>query len=106
MQAVGPPDGTVRLENLAISCRALGRNLETAFLYHLLARCKNAGLDCLQALWRRLPRNQQTESFFPKHGFRPVSGDSEHGTIYAFELQANPLPEPSASLQVEIHIRA
>ena len=88
---VGTADGPARLENLAISCRALGRGLETAFLRHLLEHCKNAGLDGLHALWRPLPRNQQTESFFPRHGFRVVS-ESPEETVYAFSFPRRPAP--------------
>ena len=75
----------VFLDSFLISCRALGRGMEEAFL-HAIARSANTnGAKFLRGRFVEGPRNQPMKHFLKKTGFREV-------TVGMYELEADLVP--------------
>lgn len=73
---------SVIIDNLLMSCRVLGRNIETAFVLR--------ALDLIERAWRvkiwkaeyiKTQKNQQVAGFWDKFGFTVVSRNDDH-TVY------------------------
>ncbi|SER33013.1 HAD-IIIC family phosphatase [Streptomyces qinglanensis] len=64
----------LRVENLLLSCRVLGRGVEEAVLAGLLAAAREAGLTAVHAVWRPTRANAAVRTLCPRHGFRTVTG--------------------------------
>lgn len=78
-----------RIRNLALSCRALGRNLEHLFLRSVMSRLKQLGFGVLQASFFTSNKNQQVSEFYEMHDFYVCySCESEknyNNNLYNFE---------------------
>jgi FkbH-like protein len=73
------------LDTLLMSCRVIGRTVETAMLAHLTARARAAGARELVGWFHPTKKNAPASGFFAAHGFREVerSGDS---TFWSLDL--------------------
>jgi FkbH-like protein len=81
---------TVFLDTLLISCRVLGRHLETWMLSHALARARTHGYRTLVGEFIPSDRNQVAARFFSDHGFTPVgrsAGDRAAAAAWSHRLQ-------------------
>ena len=58
-----------RIEALLMSCRALGRGVETCLLAHLAAAARTRGATLLEGTYTPGPRNAQVADFYRRHGF-------------------------------------
>jgi FkbH-like protein len=61
------------LENLLMSCRALGRSVEDTFLRYLTDQAKNHGTD-LYGTFRPTSKNMPARAFLAKYGLAPPEG--------------------------------
>jgi FkbH-like protein len=77
----------VVLDSLLVSCRALGRGVEEAFLYGLLAQARSNGAKVMRAPFVDGPRNQPMKDFLARNGFKANGG-------LGYELE---LPEHSTA---------
>lgn len=62
--------GTWEIDTLLMSCRALGRGVEDAFLYGIADMAAQAGASSLVARFVAGPRNGQVRDFLVRSGFR------------------------------------
>jgi len=62
------------VDTFLMSCRALGRGIEDAFLSALFEAARRAGCATVVAPFREGPRNQQTKAFLLKAGFADSNG--------------------------------
>jgi FkbH-like protein len=65
---------TARLDTFLVSCRVLGRGIESAFLAGICSELKSAGIETLVADYIPTEKNRVAKDFLPKHGFQPVEG--------------------------------
>jgi FkbH-like protein len=85
-----PPDhsGACEIDTLLMSCRALGRGVEDAFLYGVAAVAARWGASKLVARYIEGPRNAQIRPFLARHGFTEV-----HSDVFSLPLEeVSPLP--------------
>ncbi len=80
------------IDTLLLSCRALGRGIEAAMLYHL---CQEAG-EGLSARYIQSARNGMVSRFYDEHGF--VVQGSE-GEVKHYRQDAGPLPVPAVAIK-------
>jgi FkbH-like protein len=67
------------IDTLLLSCRVLGRQLETAFVRHVLAALElKWGVERWHAEYIPTKKNQQTESFWSSQGFEKSPADGPH----------------------------
>ena len=67
-------DGEV--DTLLMSCRVLGKGIETEFLKYVLLRLKKLGMTQLRAIYIPTTKNQQVEKFYERNGFELVLLDN------------------------------
>jgi FkbH-like protein len=63
-------NATARLDTLLVSCRVLGRGIESAFLAGLCSDLQAAGVATLLAEYVPSEKNGLARDFLPKHGFQ------------------------------------
>jgi FkbH-like protein len=89
------------LETVLLSCRVLGRGVESALLRVVTADLVEAGARRLTARLVPTKKNAPVRDFLPRHGFAPASGDGGPGEAFVKE----PLPgEPFDDSHVTVRL--
>lgn len=57
------------IDTFLMSCRIIGRNIETVFLYEILKNLKQFGINMLHSHYVKTPKNLQVESFYESNNF-------------------------------------
>ncbi|WP_051445302.1 HAD-IIIC family phosphatase [Desulfocurvus vexinensis] len=84
--------GGAQLDTFLLSCRALGRGVETAFLAGVLAALRARGAAQATGLFVPTARNAQVRDFYPAHGFAPEGAAGQDGALrFVLDLDG-PLP--------------
>lgn len=84
----------IAIDSFLLSCRILGREIETGFIYHVLANLKLQGYKRVFAEYIKTAKNSQVADFYDKIGF--VLMDSDNGRKeYCLNLQDVQIPETS-----------
>jgi FkbH-like protein len=63
------------IDTLLMSCRIIGRNIESAFMDYLIGKIKEKRIGVLKAKYIKTLKNDQVKEFFDKCGFKLVEGD-------------------------------
>ncbi|MHB8990331.1 MAG: HAD-IIIC family phosphatase, partial [Chloroflexota bacterium] len=82
------------IEGFLLSCRVLGRMVETAFLAFLLDQARQADAQRVIGLHRPTKKNQQVADFYARHGFDLLE-DSSDGTAWALQSAQFHRPYPA-----------
>ncbi len=78
LAAVASIDGTAaRIESFLMSCRVIGRQIETAFLGALIERLSALGVTRIEGEYRPTAKNGLVKDFYSAHGF--AAGDARDG---------------------------
>lgn len=85
-----PAEKSATIDVFLLSCRVLGRGIETIFLALILNQLRENGIQTVFAEFLPTRKNQQTEKFYDQFGFKLVEADS-NGKKYQIALQ-KPLP--------------
>lgn len=64
------------LDTFLLSCRVLGRGVETAVLAAITEAAKREGISTLQAHFLPTAKNAPAKDFLPSHGFQPISDEA------------------------------
>ena len=75
---VVPGEGTWQLESFLMSCRVIGKSVETALLARIAEDAREAGATALAAEFIDSGRNQVAAGFLPGHGFAAGPGEDGH----------------------------
>ena len=73
------------LDTFLLSCRVIGRTMETALLAHLIEQARAYGADQLQGWFLPTGKNVPAESFYRDHGFSLVN-ENENGSRWVLSL--------------------
>lgn len=93
-------DGPVlRIRNLVMSCRVLGRGVETAWIATLLGYAADSGATAVLAGYLPSARNERVAGLWPEHGFAPA-GTAPDGTRL-FRHPLNPVPAVPGHVEVD-----
>ena len=71
------------INSYLLSCRALGRGVENAFLHSILDFCRNNKVMNIAGEFIPTNKNKQVENFYNKNGFKTINA-SENSTTYSF----------------------
>ncbi len=84
------------LDTLLLSCRVIGRGIETALLVQVAQRARQTGARWLIGEYIETAKNAPCRDFYPEHGFtqQPAPGPGG-GTLYRLDLAADTLRSPS-----------
>jgi len=73
------------IDTLLLSCRVIGRTVETAFLSRLAAEASGRGIRRLEGWFLPTRKNAPAKDFFVKHGFERVEENGE-GSRWSYDL--------------------
>lgn len=76
----------MHIDSLLMSCRVIGRNIETKLFGYIVDHAKELGVNTLRSTYRKTKKNKQVDDFFDKCGMSRVSHDEEC-TTYSLDLQ-------------------
>jgi FkbH-like protein len=83
---MGLEDAAWRIDTLLLSCRVIGRTVETAFLAHLVEEAAAAGARAIEGWYLPTNKNAPASDFYPNHGFR-LAETKDCGTRWALDVQ-------------------
>ncbi len=74
------------IDTLLLSCRILGKGIESAFLKTVLRLMRDRGVKTVKAEYIPTPKNSQVESFYDRCGFTCVGVDENGVKSYVIDL--------------------
>ena len=86
VNADGADGESAAIDTLLLSCRILGRGIETAFLKTILGLLRSKGVRIVKARYIPSAKNMQTADFYDRMGFERVS-DSDGVKDYTVSLE-------------------
>jgi FkbH-like protein len=86
-------DGICEIDTFLLSCRVIGRTVETALLSFLANRARIAGATQLQGWFLPTRMNEPAKEFYPGHKFQPVT-QQDVGTLWSMDLREAEIPHP------------
>ena len=92
--ALARVDGEVcEIDSFLMSCRVIGRTLETALLAHLAADARARGAKVLQGWFLPTKKNAPAAEFYASHDFEAAERTVE-GVLWRFDLARKPITPP------------
>jgi len=92
--AITRDDGdTCEIDTFLLSCRVIGRTVETALLSHLAERAKARGCRRLSGWFLPTKKNAPARDFYAQHGFT-LEAEGQDGTEWTFDLQEGEIACP------------
>jgi FkbH-like protein len=92
--AIARIDGEVcEIDSFLMSCRVIGRTLETALLAHLAADARERGAKVLQGWLLPTKKNAPAREFYREHGFEPDDQTAED-VLWKFDLTRHTIQPP------------
>jgi FkbH-like protein len=99
--AITHDDGNCcEIDTFLLSCRVIGRSVETAFLSFLACHANQRGVSDLVGWFRSTKKNLPAKDFYPNHGFVADRQDGE-ATLYKLAISAN-MPSCPEWIQLRI----
>ena len=87
--------GACRIESFLLSCRVIGRGVETALLGLLIQAIERLGVATVTGLFIPTKKNAPARDFYPKHGFERTSMTSTSDeTVWALDLGSKTISIP------------
>jgi len=84
---------TAVIDTFLLSCRVIGRTVETALLAHVAERARRRGARRLVGVTRRTEKNEPFLDFYARHGFREAEAGGPEER-WALDLAAIPFAFP------------
>jgi FkbH-like protein len=97
---VAPSRSVWTIDTLLLSCRVMGRGVETAILAHLVDEARRAGATRLNGEYVPTAKNDVVRNLYRDHGFTRVSEDGG-ATLWQLDL-ADSAIQPPAYLSVRL----
>ncbi len=70
------------IDSFLLSCRILGRGIETCFLNHVLMNLKNTGINTVYSDYLLSDKNTQVKDFYINHNFKLLRQDENKNSQY------------------------
>jgi FkbH-like protein len=91
------------VDTFLMSCRVIGRTIETAFLSHLAERAAGRGCKRLVGWFLPTKKNAPARDFYAQHGFQRQDSNGD-GSLWSLDLERSPLNRPEW-IKLELHDR-
>ncbi len=89
------------IDSFLLSCRVIGRGIETALLAHIASHAAKTGCRWLVGEYAETKKNSLCSAFYPDHGFlRNTSLDRQDSVVYQLDI-SNQLPASPPWLTLE-----
>jgi FkbH-like protein len=86
-------DGVCEIDTFLMSCRVIGRTVETALLARIVAEARAAGARTLQGWFLPTKKNAPAQDFYRDHGFIESERTPE-GTLFTLDLMQSNIATP------------
>ena len=83
------------IDSLLLSCRVIGRGIETAILSRLAAHARTAGCIRMRGVFRPTAKNGVVATIYPDHGFGKTYTDVDSSVLYDFDLESREINSPA-----------
>lgn len=77
------------IDSFLLSCRVIGRGLETALLAYIAKRAYENGATQITAEYIPTKKNSVCRDFYPDHGFEIMSEDTSGTVLYRLHIKEN-----------------
>jgi FkbH-like protein len=94
-------NGEAVIDSYLLSCRALGRNIEYAFLNAAVAVLRERGIKHIRSGYLKTARNTANENFYKNAGFLEESSD-EKGKYYFLPEHADPISFKNIDVNIRL----
>jgi FkbH-like protein len=99
-----PAQDVALFSNFLMSCRALGRTVESVFISEIIANLAGCGFSKVIASWKENPKNMQTQDFYSILGFT-LEEESNLKTEREYHLDLNEFRMQTKDIFVEFSAR-
>jgi FkbH-like protein len=82
------------VDTLLLSCRVLGRGVETAILSALVAAAREGGARVLRGLFIPTAKNAPARDYYGRHGFS-ASGEQDGAQLWDLDVRADDVAPPN-----------
>ena len=86
--------GVCEIDTFLLSCRVIGRTVETALLAHLAEQARARGCRSIEGWFLPTKKNAPARDFYSDHGFAAVE-ETPHGVRWRRDLSAGPIETPA-----------
>jgi predicted enzyme involved in methoxymalonyl-ACP biosynthesis len=86
-------DSVCEIDTFLMSCRVIGRTVETALLARIAEDARASGAKQLQGWFLPTKKNAPAQDFYRDHGFTEASRTDE-GTLFTFDLTQSTIATP------------
>lgn len=93
-------EGRLDIDTFLLSCRVIGRTVETAMLAHLCMAARERGIGKLSGQLRPSAKNLPARDLFERHGFTRLGEDGSGNSTWELNLQNAPIGYPDWFTQV------
>ena len=84
--AITSRDGEVcEIDSFLLSCRVIGRSVETALLSYIARAAAAGGMRTLRGWYLPTRKNAPSKDFYPKHGFKMIN-ESDGRMLFEYDL--------------------
>jgi FkbH-like protein len=87
------PD-TWEIDSFLMSCRVMGRGVETALLASLANAVSTQGATRLEGWFLPTAKNEPVKDFYPRHNFEVAEQHPDGRTLYSFDLEEGTIDTP------------
>jgi len=84
---------TCEIETFLLSCRVIGRAVETALLSHLAQTAKTRGRQRLVGRFAPTKKNAPARDFYAQHGFQLLE-ENHDGSVWSLSLEQHTIASP------------
>jgi len=81
------------IDTLLLSCRVIGRTIETAMLSYVATQARRAGARSLRGWFVPTAKNEPAADFYPRHGFEPIE-TRDGATLWQCDLLRSQIEWP------------
>jgi FkbH-like protein len=81
-------EGIWEIDTFLLSCRVIGRTVETGLLAKIAGAARAAGAERLTGKFISTAKNAPAQAFYQNHGFT-LAGENESGSVWTLDLSAS-----------------
>jgi FkbH-like protein len=78
-------EGLWEIDTLLLSCRVIGRTVETAFVAQVAVQARDRGAAWLEGWFLPTKKNAPARDFYPRHGFA-LAEERDGGQLWRLDL--------------------
>jgi FkbH-like protein len=82
-------DAVIDIDTFLMSCRVIGRTVETKMLAHLCAEATRMGCHALSGTYVPTSKNAIVRDLYERHGFQRLDADEGGTTRWIFDLNSH-----------------